>query len=338
MRQPRIKIAPEMGPAAYHCMSRTVNGERLFGDVERETFRRQMRQVADFCGIKILTHTVLSNHFHLLVLVPEAAPVSDQELLRRYAVLYPKPTKYQAARLEAIRAQLATDGPLAVVWRKKQWALMGDVSQFMKLLKQRFTRWFNRSHGRYGTLWSERFKSVLVEPLQPGLLTVSAYIDLNAVRAGMVLDPVDYRFCGYAEAVAGGVEAQQGLLIATGQTDWTAAQADYRQLLFGTGAGGREHGSRIDAESLDQVIRNGGRLPLATLLRCRVRYFTAGAILGSRAFVQGQLANYRARSGRVHAKVRELPHLTDWRGLTTLRALRLGPAERAAIDSRTPLT
>jgi len=40
-------------------MSRTVNGERLFGDVERETFRRQMRQVADFCGIKILTHTVL---------------------------------------------------------------------------------------------------------------------------------------------------------------------------------------------------------------------------------------------------------------------------------------
>jgi len=44
------------------------------------------------------------------VLVPEAAPVSDQELLRRYAVLYPKPTKYQAARLEAIRAQLATDG------------------------------------------------------------------------------------------------------------------------------------------------------------------------------------------------------------------------------------
>jgi len=54
----------------------------------------------------------------------------------------------------------------------------------------------------------------------------------------MVLDPVDYRFCGYAEAVAGGVEAQQGLLIATGQTDWTAAQADYRQLLFAPGPEG----------------------------------------------------------------------------------------------------
>jgi putative transposase len=324
MRQPRIKLAAERGPAAYHCMSRTVNGERLFGDVERETFRRQMRQVADFCGIKILTYALLSNHFHVLALVPEAAPVSDEELLRRYSVLYPKPTKYQTARLEVIRAQLATDGPLAVTWRKKQLALMGDVSQFMKLLKQRFTRWFNRSHSRYGTLWAERFKSVLVEPLRPALLTISAYIDLNAVRAGMVIDPADYRFCGYAEAVGGGIEAQTGLLIATAQTDWTEAQADYRQLLFGTGAGGREYGQRIDADAFAKVLREGGRLPLATLLRCRVRYFTDGAILGSRAFVQGQLADYRARSGRVHAKARELPDITDWRGLTTLRTPRLG--------------
>jgi len=29
---------------------------------------------------------------------------------------------------------------------------MGDVSQFMKLVKQRFSIWFNKSHQRYGTL------------------------------------------------------------------------------------------------------------------------------------------------------------------------------------------
>jgi len=27
---------------------------------------------------------------------------------------------------------------------------MGDVSQFIKLLKQRFSVWFNKSHQRYG--------------------------------------------------------------------------------------------------------------------------------------------------------------------------------------------
>lgn len=71
-------------------------------------------------------------------------------------------------------------------------------------------------------------------------------------------------------------------------------------------------------------MREGGQLPLSTLLRCRVRYFTDGAILGSRAFVQGQLANYRARSGRVHAKARDLPDVTDWSGLATLRTPRRG--------------
>ncbi len=32
---------------------------------------------------------------------------------------------------------------------------------------------------------------------------VCAYVDLNAVRAGMVEDPADYRWCGYGEAVDG---------------------------------------------------------------------------------------------------------------------------------------
>jgi hypothetical protein len=32
-------------------------------------------------------------------------------------------------------------------------ARMADVSEFMKTLKQRFSVWFNKSHGRYGTLW-----------------------------------------------------------------------------------------------------------------------------------------------------------------------------------------
>ncbi len=34
---------------------------------------------------------------------------------------------------------------------------MGDVSAFMKELKQRFSRWYNKTMGRFGTLWAERF-------------------------------------------------------------------------------------------------------------------------------------------------------------------------------------
>ncbi len=56
----------------------------------------------------------------------------------------------------------------------------------MKELKQRFSRWYNRQTGRFGTLWAERFKSVLVEDHPANVETLAAYIDLNPVRAGLV--------------------------------------------------------------------------------------------------------------------------------------------------------
>jgi putative transposase len=37
---------------------------------------------------------------------------------------------------------------------------MRSLSEFMKTLLQRFTRWFNRVHERSGTLWEQRYKSV----------------------------------------------------------------------------------------------------------------------------------------------------------------------------------
>ncbi len=40
---------------------------------------------------------------------------------------------------------------------------MWDLSAFMKLLKQRFTQWYNGRTAPKGTLWEERLKSVLVE-------------------------------------------------------------------------------------------------------------------------------------------------------------------------------
>jgi putative transposase len=236
MRQARIKLDSEREVGVYHCMTRTVNGERLLDDVAKEVLRKQLWQVADYCGVEILTYAILSNHFHVLVRVPLKSPVTDAELMRRYRMLYPKPTKYQAARFEAIQAQLQTDGPEALIWRSQQLAMMGDLSPFMRLVKQRFSIWFNRSHDRYGTLWSERFKSVLVEAKSGVMCTIAAYIDLNAVRAGLVDDPKDFRFCGYGEAVAGNGRAQTGLRAVIGGGSWCDTQERYRQTLFGTGA------------------------------------------------------------------------------------------------------
>jgi REP-associated tyrosine transposase len=324
MRQPRIKAAPEEASAVYHCVSRTVNGERLFDDVAKEVFRKQLWQVATYCGVQIVTYAVLSNHFHILVRVPRLEEVSDAELLRRFEILYPRPTPYQLCRLDVVRAELSHDGPEAVAWRKRQLALMGDVSQFMKLLKQRFSIWFNKSHGRFGTLWAERFKSVLVECKDRVLQTMAAYIDLNAVRAGLTTDPKDYRFCGYAEAIAGNLLAQRGIRSIVGDRSWVEAHAQYREMIFGTGAGSRQGAASFPTHDLQSVIAAGGNLSLSAVLRCRLRYFSDGAVLGSRAFVASQLAAYRQRTGRRERTApRSLPACTDWGDLATLRGLRL---------------
>jgi hypothetical protein len=322
MRGPRIKVDPTLGEAVYHCVTRSVAGERLFGQASRERLRRQLWQVADYCGVEILTYALLSNHFHVLVRVPQKAAVSDAELLRRHGVLHPQPTKYEVASQAALARTLQAGGSEAEAWRRQQLALMGDISPFMKLLKQRFSIWFNQHHDRYGTLWAERFKSVLVESGR-ALMAMAAYIDLNCIRAGLAGDSKDYRFCGYAEAVAGREQVRQGLATVVGGTDWASVQAAYRQILFSTATELREQGVVLPLAALKRVLASGGRLSLATVLRCRVRYFTDGAVLGSREFVEAQLAAYRARTGQgLRCAARPLPAITDWGDLATLRRLR----------------
>ena len=309
--------------AVYHVMTRTVNGERLFKDREREIHRKMIRQVADFCGVDVLTYCILSNHFHVLVRVPAGPAVPDRELMRRYRVLYPKPTKYQEASAKLIEKQLREGGEEADEFRRKMLARMADVSEFMKAVKQRFSVWYNRSHQRYGTLWAERFKSVLVEGQGNPLQTMAAYIDLNPVRAGLVQDPKNYRFCGYAEAVAGIVEAKRGIVAIwadRGVKGIDSGLRAHRSLIFGKrGAdAGLPEMTRVQALA---VLEGEGHLPKSVMLRCRVRYFTDGAILGSAEFVRGFSDAWQVKHRRKHPpKVNSMRG--DWGGLAVIQGLR----------------
>jgi hypothetical protein len=311
----------------YHCHSHTV-AEVFLDDRAKEILRKHLWQVADYCGLHVLTYAIMSNHFHVLVRVPlKTDDVPDTELLRRHNVLHPRPSRVLAARMKVIREQLETGGPIADAWRKQQLGLMGDISPFMKLFKQRFSIWFNRAHDRRGTLWSERFKSVLVEGRGNVLSTMAAYIDLNPVRAGMTDDPKNYRFCGYAEALTGNKTAQTGItrIVTDGQpgVKWSAAHNAYRMRLFGAGVKHRAGKAAMTPAHLAKVMESKGKLPLAEVLRCRVRYFTDGVVLGSNAFVAEHLALYQSKTGlRKRISTQNLPPLTEWGDMVALRGLR----------------
>lgn len=314
MRQRRLKAPDGHRVAYYHCLSRVVNRDFAFGASEREEFVRLMREYEDFCEVRILTYCILSNHFHILVEVPErpAELPSSEELIQKLERLSGTSMSAGAARQQLAMFREAGDVAGELKFRERVCALMWDVSAYMKLLKQRFTQTFNRQKGRKGTLWEERFKSVLVEGTGAALATMAAYIDLNPVRAGMVLDPKDYRWCGYGEAAAGSRRARQGLraILAGGERVLEAkenlgtAAAKYRVWLFGQGEqreGTTPEGVPLrkgfQREAILAEMARRGRLELAEYLRLKVRYFADGAVLGSRGYVDEVFNALRGRFG-----------------------------------------
>ena len=76
-------------------------------------------------------------------------------------------------------------------------AAKDSASLMMKHLGQRFVQYINKCYRRTGTLWEGRFKSCLTQE-ERYVLTCYRYIELNPVRAGMVLHPQDYRWSSYA--------------------------------------------------------------------------------------------------------------------------------------------
>ena len=70
------------------------------------------------------------------------------------------------------------------------------VGAMMKALGQRYVQYVNRTYQRSGTLWEGRFRSCLTQD-EVYLLSCMRYIELNPVRAGMVVHPGEYRWSSY---------------------------------------------------------------------------------------------------------------------------------------------
>ena len=157
------------------------------------------------------------------------------------------------------------------------------------------------------------------------------------MRAGLCENPEDYRWCSYAAAVAGEKESRRGLARAFGRVKWTAKlAADYRMILFGQGqeviGGATPRGSvppkrGFARERVRAELKRGGRLPLHLALRCRVRYFTDGVVLGSSAFLEDFFEKRRAFFGPRRKTGARRMRGADWGGVRTLRDLKVDVIE-----------
>jgi putative transposase len=94
---------------------------------------------------------------------------------------------------------------------------LGNLPLGMRHLNGVYAQRYNRRHQRFGHLFQARYRSILVEK-DAYLLSVSRYIVLNPVRAGVVLRPEDYPWSSH-RAMAG-LESAPAVLT----TEWVLSE------------------------------------------------------------------------------------------------------------------
>jgi len=264
-RERRLKVKGEA--AYYHIISRTVGGEFYLGDVEKEKLVSIIQRFSKLFLVDVIGYCVMSNHFHLLVKVNPGEKLSDKELLKR--------VKADGGVMQA----LIHDPELL---RSR----LADISEYIRYIKQVFSRWYNRIHNRSGYFWGDRFKSVWIESGE-ALLACLAYIDLNPVRAEMVEKPEEYRFSSIGYRVQARnrykVLSWEGLPI----TNKHKTLVLYRAYLYQNGGlmvNGKK--GRIAPEIVKEAVRTGFGLDVGDALRYRVRHFSDGLVIGSKGFIR----------------------------------------------------
>lgn len=261
----------------FHVVSRVVDRRFIFGDGERAVFHRMMRQIEGFSGVQVMAYSLMGNHFHILLkVVPvHQLEMGDAAVWNRMKHLY---NSEQMAEWEAELNRFREEGRGECVedfyegFRKR----MGNLSEYVKELKQRFSIWYNAENGRKGTLWEERFRSVLIEGAGQSLLRVATYIEMNAVRAGIVRSASDFRWCSFSEAThMGGIARRHIEEMFRGigsEKPWKEVESLYSIRFF------RVYPNDVGADglrSVDEVDHFN-----------RQRYYTEGLVLGSRDFVE----------------------------------------------------
>ncbi|MCF8146170.1 MAG: hypothetical protein K9N21_19860, partial [Deltaproteobacteria bacterium] len=215
----------------------------------------------------------------LLVRMHPGSEYSDEEIKRRFKLYYGDDEK----------RDLEEKG---IPGLRRKWA---SLSEFIKEIKQGFSRYYNRRHHRKGFFWSERFKSVIVDNGDT-LINCLAYIDLNPIRAGIAKRPEAYRWCSL------GYHAQtqnRDRFLSTdfglrefAHTNARARLAFYRRFVYEKGGLIPDVKDRSKGLELSNVDR----------FRFRTRYFTDSGIIGTKEFVSRVYQGFKGHFSSKHEK------------------------------------
>ncbi len=162
------------------------------------------------------------------------------------------------------------------------------IGKLMQYVGRYHVQHVNTRYGRTGTLWEGRYRATLLDPAT-FLLPVCRYVELNAVRAGLVATPADYGWSSYAANALGDKD------------ELVTPHATYRRL-------GRSAKARLEA------YRAGFAEPMDAALLERIREST------NKAWVLGDLAFCNAIEEKLNRRALPRPRGGDRRSATYRRA------------------
>lgn len=272
-RLPRILIkGPEV---AYHVISRTALDGFVLGPVEKDYLLSLIRWLSQVFFVEVYGFCIMGNHFHLLCRMLPPDHFSDDEVRARVDLYYAKVAKTEKDLEQTCNLPY---------WRSR----LADLSRYVQEIKQRFSRWYNKLHGRKGYFWGDRFKSVVIEKGE-ALLSCLAYIELNPIRAGIVERPEDYRWCSLAYHLGVGNDGFLSTDFGLGsfsQGSYYERLRIYRRFVYEKGGLEVSGQACISSRILQKERAKDFQISPREIYRRRIRYFTEGLILGSREFVQ----------------------------------------------------
>jgi putative transposase len=304
---PRIaRMVMKGEPGVYHVISRTALGGFVLGDMEKDFLLNLIRRLSRVYLAEVLGFCLMGNHFHLLVRMHPGENISDEEIKQRFSLYYGKEREIFDGQIPYLR---------------EKWS---SLSEYVKEIKQGFSRYYNRRHNRRGFFWSDRFKSVIVDNGET-LINCLAYIDLNPVRAGIVDKPESYRWCslgfhvqrnnqeeflsldfGLAEfgvlnerkrlshyrrfvqekGKLGKNRDQRSEVGSLKDRGWKDQRTDDRwQTTEGKARGQKDRDQRPEVGNRKKLKDEGYEIGVVDRFRYRTRYFTDSGIIGSKVFV-----------------------------------------------------
>ena len=282
--------------AYYHLTNRVAGDPDWFPFKNRQAGRKLLDMMLFYVQVyrcRLAAFQIMDNHYHLIVHFEKPRPLSREEL------------EESARKLYGRKAEAKTG-----VWTDTQWKAFNerlfDVSKLMGNVNGLYALWFNRKFGRRGHFWGDRFKNpelLGLEAVQDGIL----YVELNAVRAGMVKRPEQWKWGSARWRLTGEDQALIPLDELFPPDPETDAYSSYRARLYYRGAvPTRDNQAAIPRWILHQEQRRG--FTRAGAFRRRLRFLTDGLAVGPAEKVAQLLETYR-RQGRYRRRRHPIPQL-----------------------------